>query len=97
MKTTVGDGRIAKCPFCGCEYLHHIRVDVFDREEDQEKGLHVTAWGEYVQTDTDLSDNPSSRRNGVLIYFKCEECSRTFSFSIAQHKGHTFLNYHEEK
>jgi len=87
-------GRLIKCPFCGSDYLHHVRVDVYDREEDEEKGLHVTAWGEYVQTDTDLSKNPSPRRNGVLIYFECEGCRKTFPFTIAQHKGNTFFNFH---
>ena len=33
------------CPACGFNYLHHYRVDVFERREDDDNTLHVTILG----------------------------------------------------
>lgn len=60
------------CPFCNQEYgLHQCRTEVFDREEDQDcEGISIKD-GEVSKVQ---SENPSSRRQGVLIHFWCENC-----------------------
>jgi hypothetical protein len=89
---------LLRCPRCGDDYLHHTRVEVFDREEDAAVGLHTTAGAEDVRVDRDLSQNPSSRRDGIAIAFYCEMCDGNSDgpgpgvvLTIAQHKGRTFL------
>lgn len=79
------------CPACGFNYLHHHRVEVFDRKEDEEKGVHVSVTHGKAVFDQDLSGNPSSRRDGVCIYFTCEGCPAETVLTIAQHKGETHV------
>lgn len=52
------------CPSCGGNYLHHEHVEVFERGEDEEKGLHVLVTGGKTTVDTCIDGNPSKRRHG---------------------------------
>lgn len=81
------------CPACGSNYLHHGRVEVFCREqEDSKTGKHVTVEPNgWVNTDKALANNPSKRRDGMLIHFECEECDVKTVLAVYQHKGATFL------
>lgn len=89
------------CPACAHVNLHHERVEVFERSEDDERGVHVVVDGVHVshvdasdasvKVDMDLTGNPSSRRNGLLVHFYCEMCSWKSVLSLYQHKGATFL------
>ena len=81
-----------KCPSCGFNKLHHEKVKIFEREEDEEKGLHVTVESSVVKTDTNMSSNSSARRHGLKIYFSCEGCEAKPLLSISQHKGNTFVD-----
>jgi hypothetical protein len=86
-------GRVLLCPYCGEEYTHHDRVEIFDCGEDAESGLHVVVAGERMTADRQLTGNPSRRRHGLRIHFWCEICGgRRFALTIVQHKGATFLN-----
>ncbi len=87
-----GVGGKLKCPSCGSSYLHHEKVEIFERGEDEEKGLHVVVENGVVKTDTNMSGNPSARRHGLKIYFSCEECKTKPVLSISQHKGNTFVD-----
>jgi len=87
----VDDEGILSCPVCQGTYLHHSRVDIFERSEDAKIGLHIHTQGEQVTVNKDLAGNPSLRRHGVAIVFWCESCQGTFVFHIIQHKGQTFL------
>lgn len=82
---------ILLCPACGFDYLHHDSIEVFERKEDQEQGVHVTVQGGKATVDHDLSGNPSVRRHGFLVRFSCEGCSARSVLSIAQHKGQTHV------
>ena len=88
-----GFGALLECPACGGNHLHHEMVDVFEREEDQEEGLHVVVANGKVVEDEDLTGNPSSRRHGLSIHFKCEHCPATPVLTIAQHKGNTWVDF----
>jgi hypothetical protein len=87
-----GFGGELKCPSCGNNYLHHEKVEVFERGEDEEKGLHVTIENGAVTTNNNLSGNPSSRRHGLLVHFSCEGCKATPVLSLSQHKGNTWVD-----
>jgi len=84
------------CPNCESEYLHHYRTEVFERiAEDEENGFVVTV-GNGVNISTspdDMLRNPSDRRDGVRIFFFCEECDVVSALILKQHKGNSFLGF----
>ena len=86
-------GYALKCPVCGQSFLHHKKIEIFDREEDQKKGLHIKVENGVTETNTDLEGNPSRRRHGLTIQFWCEICEKKVEMSIAQHKGNTFIDF----
>jgi transcription elongation factor Elf1 len=87
------------CPRCGSEYLHQGTVTVYSRSEDADTvcrtvvggGVNVDVSVERVPNDR---ANPSSRRQGLVISFRCENCSdearSDLELCLAQHKGCTF-------
>lgn len=87
-----GYGAELLCPSCGNNYLHHDRVEVFERSEDETQGLHVSVSEGKATLDNALSGNPSARRHGLSIHFWCEGCSTRSVLNIAQHKGNTFID-----
>ncbi len=88
-----GAGAELKCPSCGSNALHHAKVEVFDREDDEKEGLHVVISDGKVTMDRNLEGNPSRRRNGLSISFWCEDCNVKPVMEIVQHKGNTFINF----
>jgi hypothetical protein len=88
-----GSGSLLECPSCHGNHLHHGKVEIFDRLEDQDIGLHVVVADGTAAIDKDLWGNPSSRRHGLRIHFACEHCSATPMLTIAQHKGNTWVDF----
>ena len=87
-------GEVLLCKNCGSDYLHHHRIELFDREkEDSKEGLHVILEEGDVLIDRNLQHNPSSRRNGLSINFSCENCQATSVLNIVQDRGQTFLSF----
>lgn len=94
-----GIGSLLRCPRCGdvrTDCLHHEDVQVFDRGEDD------TITDVVAQVDgrlfvgkvpSEWVPNPSSRRTGLRVSFRCEECGDGLWLTIAQHKGSTFLRW----
>ena len=100
-----------QCPRCSGENLHHQSVELFNRHEDAEQGDHITiavpeslGWEDEFglprpvtksSMDSNMKNNPSSRRTGVVINFCCEGCGHDLTLNIAQHKGTTemYWNY----
>jgi hypothetical protein len=81
-----------RCPWCWSDYLHHCRVEIFERRvEDAEHGLHVTVDGGAVAIDENQLGNPSERRAGLRIWLWCEGCGKHCMLTLAQHKGQTFV------
>lgn len=109
MKVTLGNnyglGEALVCPKCNNEYLHHDRVNIFDRPEDAEVVRKTSVGIESVSVanvDNSTSGNPSGRRDGLSIDFWCETCGDAESedrikeykrLHILQHKGNTFLRW----
>jgi hypothetical protein len=86
------------CPQCGGLCLHHGRVEVFERpREDAPEGLHVTVHGMQLAVTTDLTGNPSARRNGLRIVLWCEWCQAHPALTLAQHKGSTYLQWESDE
>lgn len=81
------------CPSCGSEYLHHHKVEVFERKEDATQGLHVTVSKDSAAIDNVLDGNPSARRHGLSVHFWCEGCKAEPVLSIGQHKGNTNVTF----
>ena len=107
------------CPLCLQEYpdgrgmwLHQTGVEAFFRDEDAERGVHgyIADRKSFLAVSGDCgntSRNPSSRRDGLIIYFSCEWCSGygepeqgdenkpivTLELHIAQHKGVTEMGW----
>jgi hypothetical protein len=79
-----------RCSGCGEPNLHHERVDIYERPEDAEKGLHVAVYSMEATVDNDISGNPSRRRDGLKITLYCEHCPKTTILAIYQHKGTTY-------
>ena len=87
---TIADS-IIECPGCGDNWLHQGRVEVFDRSEDQPNhGIAIINGGAFPTTE---GQNPSPRRQGMLIYFVCENCNSFPILAIFQHKGQTFIKW----
>ncbi|WP_339762592.1 hypothetical protein [uncultured Sulfitobacter sp.] len=79
------------CPACDGFYLHQGRTEIFNRDEDADEGTHVVVDGDNVQMNRDLAGNPSGRRHGLAIHFRCENCTANVQMHIYQHKGNTLV------
>jgi hypothetical protein len=63
------------CPTCGQDNTHQGKVQVFNRSgEDEEHGLNITIQGAVYDVKSTMDGNPSSRRQGLIIEFRCEQC-----------------------
>jgi len=79
------------CMYCKHDYMHRIRTDIFKRGEDEEKCLHIIVDEDGCLCNYDDNKlNPSDRRDGLIITFRCEECSKLTYLKIYQHKGNEF-------
>ena len=85
---------ILKC-ICGGINLHQDRVQTFWREgedADKQNGM-VSENGHNTAFMLDRSKNPSTRRDGMLVRFECENCDAQPELAIYQHKGTTYLEW----
>jgi hypothetical protein len=87
-----GYGSILCCPSCGANNLHHERIDIYERVEDDSIGLHAVVTDGEVSVDNDMKGNPSMRRHGLSIRLVCECCDSSQVLHIKQHKGGTLLD-----
>lgn len=91
---------VAMCPNCGFDHIHQRHIEVFSRSEDSEATSIVKISGHdtnksiaTVETSGDPMLNPSSRRQGLTIYFNCENCESNILLHVYQHKGQTFMKW----
>ena len=83
---------ILMCPHCGEIFLHQYKTEIFDCDEDDKEGLHITTDRNLrIDISKNLFDNPSPRRDGLRIHFYCEICKASSALEIYQHKGQTFV------
>ena len=108
VRINANDGLLV-CPKCNGTYTHQSNIEVFNRtREDDPTGSRFYIVGGTVAFSSSMADNPSSRRQGVRIYFYCEHCHYEgdrpadrpplYEMIIYQHKGGTFIEvvYHIE-
>lgn len=96
-RMTTPYGVSVNCPRCGGLYMNHGKVEIFNRiHEDAPVGHHVTVIDQHTDVDVDMSDNPSSRRQGIVVHMACEECGGGSIMTIVQHKGITFIDVIDE-
>lgn len=92
------------CPNCGGMAMHQSVIEVWNRAEDAETGTYFRVLDDHVKVTTNpvlMQQNPSSRRQGMSIWFWCEKCSLTETgldgppviLDIVQHKGMTILSW----
>lgn len=84
------------CPACGNNYLHQGRVTAFNRNEDDQLTHRVDV--DYnnitaVTVPSEGSGNPSPRRHGLVVEFRCETCTHVPRLVILQHKGGTYVEW----
>lgn len=97
----VSDG-VLLCPECGGEWLHHGALEAFVRgQEDAPTGLHAKVGDGDVLAEhaASMRANPSSRRDGLLIEFSCENCGFAVPYvlAIVQHKGQTLVYWQKPR
>lgn len=83
------------CPGCGDDHLHSLKVEVFNRDEDAEMGVHTRCEEKFTYIDTEVDKHGISRRNYISIDFWCENCHGVSTLIFAQHKGHTEVYWSE--
>jgi hypothetical protein len=88
--------------------MHISRITIFDRKREDSEEVNVCKYekgGNYQITDeiNSNTDNPSGRRDGLIIYFN-PECGSggdnkptELALEIAQHKGLMYLNWRSVK
>lgn len=86
------------CPLCKGAHLHQEEVAVYQRTgEDEEDGVCVSVHAAEACVSLDMEHNPSFRRDGLLITFRCEGCSEEDGkypqLAVFQHKGTTYLKW----
>lgn len=68
-----GLGETIACHSCGADNLHQETIEVYQCFEDS-GGIRTVATLTETTIDTNLKNNPSARRNGLRIFFRCEHC-----------------------
>jgi hypothetical protein len=86
------------CANCASVYLHHSYVVVFHRDggEDARRTLETHIDGCAAKCKilpSAVSDNPSRRRDGIAIGFRCEDCGTHAELTMAQHKGQSRIGW----
>ena len=87
---------ILNCPNCNGETLHQESVNVYFRDEDSDVGVVAEVDRDTVSVNTKgdcVKGNPSARRDGVVINFRCECCDVIPRLAIIQHKGTTYFEW----
>lgn len=86
------------CTNCGHDYLNFRNIEIFVREkEDDINCKHVVVNNQYVHVDSNISGNPSERRNGLTVRFNCENCRHITGLNVFEDKGQIFHLFEEDK
>jgi hypothetical protein len=86
---------VIKCPNCDGIHLHQGKITAYCRErEDHTVGTVLIIEKDLASHEpSDMSENPSPRRNGMTIDFDCEECDAEPRLAIYQHMGCTYVQW----
>jgi len=103
----IESGTMLVCPSCkdtgAAINLHQGTVEVFIRDhEDSSSGIHVLieepsitngGMGTLLANHNVDDGNPSARRDGLQIAFRCENHDGLLMLNIVQHKGTTYIEW----
>ena len=96
INVTEYDEHYLTCPNCGHDYMHQLAAEIHAREEDgKAKVIRVDLKTGDITHDAH-HENPSNRRQGLIVEFACENCDFTGTISylgIWQHKGNTVIEW----
>jgi hypothetical protein len=91
-------GNSLTCPGCEEINLHQESCITFWREKEDSIECNTTLTKHKLTENKDMywasRNNPSERRDGLLIQFNCEHCDCDPVLGIWQHKGTTFIAWH---
>ena len=98
MRVEIIDGELV-CPLCGGRYLHQVKTSIFQRGEDETTCTRTVVEGRNTQVTAYAhnSENPSGRRQGMVIRFECEQAgdhvnpNTPLELLVSQHKGNTLM------
>jgi len=99
------DDAIACCK-CKSNYVHHDIIEIWERPEDKNVGLHLIIHGSDVEdrdgpvqpsmtVDLSMSDNKATRRQWIVIGLWGESCGHRSEIRISQYKGETHITHEE--
>ncbi len=103
------DSSTLQCPACEYDFTHQEYYEIFQCRGDVDTtGIRTIVQLNQTTVDTNMKGNPSSRRDGMRMFFTCEGCHGSpdesqnppmFELLIYQHKGVTIFEtvYYEEK
>jgi predicted nucleic-acid-binding Zn-ribbon protein len=80
------------CPECGNDNLHHEKVNIHNRKNEDEEGITISVNRQEVSI-TPNKDDFLGRRNDLTITFTCEHCPATPTLTLKQHKGYSLLTW----
>lgn len=74
-----GFGALLECPSCGGNHLRHEKIDVFEREEDRDDGIHILVTDGAATVDTSEPLAKGCLRAGFsALEWKNGRCGRPF-------------------
>jgi hypothetical protein len=85
------------CPRCRNAFLHSLAVRSFPIDNTSWSASTASSFGPHEPWIFPAGDNPSLRRQGLSVLFRCETCSvspdAALELRFAQHKGMTLLSW----
>lgn len=89
----IDSDNILRCPHCDFKYTHQLNMEIHARHEDLQATTLRVNLKSGETTNQPLHQNPSDRRQGLIIEFECENACPPLLLAISQHKGRTFIEW----
>ena len=87
-----GYGWLIRCGWCKHENTHFVRTEVYhdpDTTNPNDTRLRAVVQGDQFRLDSTDEGNPSPRRSGIRLLYRCESCPGISTLEILEHKGNT--------
>jgi hypothetical protein len=87
-------GWLLRCGWCQWQNTHFVRTEVYhdpDTTNLNDTRLRAVIQGPEFRLDSTDEGNPSPRRNGIRLLYRCEMCPGISALEIFEHKGDTII------
>ena len=87
-------GWLLRCGWCQWQNTHFVRTEVYhdpDTTNPNDTRLRAVIQGDSFRLDSTDEGNPSPRRNGIRLLYRCEMCPGISALEILEHKGDTIV------